>query len=90
VAWKVEFTATAASRYRRLPPSLQARIAARIEQLQSSPFDPRIAKRLSGFEALYSSRLGDWRLVFRAEASLQVVTILKIGPRGQVYRGLEE
>lgn len=71
----------------RLPPAAQARILARIEQIAQDPFGPH-AKRLINAAGLRSARVGGWRVIFAVDETQQVLDVVDIGRRGQIYRRL--
>jgi mRNA interferase RelE/StbE len=58
-----------------------------IRSLADDPRPPG-CKRLSGHDALYRIRVGDWRIIYAIEDDKLIVLIVEIGPRGRVYRGL--
>ncbi len=62
-------------------------MTARFELLCSDPFNSSYSKRLQGSE-LRSSRVGELRIVYAVYEDEILVFIERIGPRGQVYRGL--
>jgi mRNA interferase RelE/StbE len=72
--------------FKRLPREAQVRLVRVFEGLQTNPFPPGV-KKLAGF-ALYRLRRGDYRVVYGVEGRLLHVLIVKIGHRGDVYRGL--
>lgn len=63
----------------RLPRPVQARIVARISQLQDDPHGIH-GKPLQGGSGLWSSRVGGWRIIFEILDSEQRLGILDIGP----------
>lgn len=67
-----------------LPRRELARVMSRIETLADKPHPPGCEK-LSGQER-YRVRQGDYRIVYEVDESRQVVTVVKIGHRREVYR----
>lgn len=67
-----------------LPRRELARVMSRIETLADEPHPPGCEK-LSGQER-YRVRQGDYRIVYEVDESRQVVTVVKIGHRREVYR----
>lgn len=49
---------------------------------------PRNARQLEGFENSWRLRVGDWRIVYEIQERQLVITIIRVAPRGSVYRGL--
>jgi mRNA interferase RelE/StbE len=93
VTYHLHITAPAEREIDRLSPPIARRVRLRIEELISDPFSSRHSKPLIGEAGLRSSRVGDWRVLFEVrpsdDASIQgVVVILRVGPRGRVYRRL--
>lgn len=72
---------------RRLPRDLQERLAKAILVLETDP-RPRNARRLEGFEHAWRLRVGDWRIVYEIQDRQLVITIIRVAPRGSVYRDL--
>jgi mRNA interferase RelE/StbE len=69
---------------RRMDKATAKRISDVLDKLEDDPdrtdLDIRRLKARDGFRI----RVGQWRIIFEREAD--VITILTIGPRGQVYR----
>ena len=59
----------------------------RFDELQIDPYSNK-SKPLAGLAGLRSSRVGDLRVIFSVEDALVLVEVIKIGPRGDVYRNL--
>ena len=75
------------STLRRLPRDLQARLGKEMLKLETAPKPPR-SKQLQGFKDTYRLRVGDWRIIYVIEDERLIITVIRIGPRGDVYRGL--
>ena len=71
-----------------LPKSLQKQATQAHAELEQDPTTPRgnTIKPLKGWENLWRYRLGDHRLIYSAAPENQVVQLLAIGPRRDVYR----
>jgi len=67
-----------------LPRRDLARVMSRIKVLADNPRPPACEK-LSGQER-YRVRQGDYRILYEVNDSDQVVTVVKIGHRREVYR----
>lgn len=84
---KVRLDPVAAAYLKRLDRVTRDRISSRIDQLGESPFDH--SKPLEGGNGLRSSRVGDYRMILRITDDDEItVLVLKIAPRGEVYRRL--
>lgn len=71
-----------------LPKDLQKQATQAHAELAADPVTPRgnTIKKLKGWENLWRYRLGDYRLIYAAVPAQQVVQLLAIGPRGEVYK----
>ena len=67
-----------------LPSKDRARIVTRIHTLAHNP-RPSKCEKLSGQER-YRIRQGDYRVLYEVDDGQLMVTIVKIGHRGDVYR----
>ncbi|HEX4601638.1 MAG TPA: type II toxin-antitoxin system RelE/ParE family toxin, partial [Gemmatimonadales bacterium] len=67
-----------------LPTKVGSRIANRIETLAAEPRPPGVEK-LSG-QKKYRIRQGDYRVLDAIDDGVQMVTVVKIGHRRDVYR----
>jgi mRNA interferase RelE/StbE len=80
----VVLTRAADKALRRLPANVERLIRAKIEQLAAEPRAlANNVKALKGGEGRMRLRVGDWRVIYRAEARRLVV--LDVGPRGDIY-----
>jgi len=61
------------------------RLVARIQALSTEPRPPGCEK-LSGYADRYRVRQGDYRVVYAVDDGEQIVLIVKIGHRREVYR----
>jgi mRNA interferase RelE/StbE len=90
--WEVRYKRSVAADVRRLDASLRRRIRASIEERLAA--DPRCGKRLSGLHErqtgrpLWSLRVGDYRVIYAFSHSELWVLVVRVGPRGGVYREL--
>lgn len=85
--WKVRFRPRAQKEFHKLPGSLQARVVKRLERLAEDPFG-RGSDKLAGYETLWKVRLGDYRIIFEPDKEILLITVIRIGDRKEVYRGL--
>lgn len=88
MSYEVRISRPAARDLQRLGGSTERRIRARFGELAESPFDRRRSKPLIGIAGLRSSRVGDWRILYRVNEADQAVEIIAVGPRGDAYRRL--
>lgn len=69
-----------------LPRSERFRLAEKIEQLGANPDSQELdVKKLEGVP-YYRLRVGNWRVIFDRNETVQVIAIEKIKPRGDAYK----
>jgi mRNA interferase RelE/StbE len=89
VSYEVRFHKAADRDMDRLPADVQRRAIKRIEALGQDPRPPR-AEALSGrLRGLLKLRVSDYRISYRVDDEAQVVTIVQVGHRRDVYRRAE-
>lgn len=64
----------------------EKRIRTRIIQLDEDPFDPRLSAPLTERAGVRKSRVGGWRILFAANRETNMLAVLTIDTRGQVYK----
>lgn len=80
----ITFTKDAAKALHRMPANTARIIRAKIDQYVADPASlANNVKALKGEEGVYRLRVGDWRVLFTESG--EVLAILKIAPRGDVY-----
>lgn len=90
-AWEVRYKRSVAADVRRLDASTRRRVRAAIEE--RLVVDPRAGKRLSGLRERHTGRLlwglrvGAYRVIYAFSDSELWVLVVRVGPRGGVYRG---
>ena len=82
--FEVRLKRSAEKELSRLPSKLRERIERRLLLLEDSPF-PSGAKRLQGNDR-FRLRVGDYRVLYEVNHALQVIEIVAIGHRRDVYR----
>jgi len=89
--WEVRYKRSVAADVSRLDAPLRRRIRAAIEERLAA--DPRRGKRLSGLreresrKPLWTLHVGDYRVIYAFGDSELWVLVVRLGPRGGVYRG---
>jgi mRNA interferase RelE/StbE len=63
----------------------RTRIVSAIQSLADEP-RPQGVEKLSGADALYRVRVGDYRIIYEIRDDQLVVTVIKVGHRRDVYR----
>jgi mRNA interferase RelE/StbE len=84
-AYRVVFTPAADRQLGKLPHQAREMVAAAIVTLASNP-RPSGAVKLAGAVDLWGIRVRDYRVIYTIVAREQVVTVVKIGDRKDVYR----
>lgn len=72
----------------KLPPKVQRNIREKIRGLAVDPRKLSGAEKLAGFESRYRFPAGSFRVIFEIEDDELIVTVIKIGPRGDVYKAV--
>ena len=83
--YRIEFSPSAESQFKKLPKEVQARLKHRIDSLAENPF-PRGVKKLSAQEKFYRLRVGDFRIIYQVKGKALLILILNLGHRKNVYR----
>ena len=69
-----------------MPGNLADRVRKRLDQIAANPYAKNNnVSRLQGRPG-YRLRVGDWRVIYTIKDEEIVILVLKIGPRGSVYR----
>ena len=67
--------------------SLVERLNRCFEQLRQNPYEhPNIKPLLGSFAGSFRYRIGDWRVIYRVEQENQIIAVLLIAHRSEVYR----
>jgi mRNA interferase RelE/StbE len=86
VSYRLEFTRTALKGLSQLHPQANARLKEPILLLADDPKPPgslQLAGQPPGSRRL---RVGDYRVLYQVDEEARVVVILKVGPRGTIYK----
>jgi len=87
-SYTVVLLPSASEAIRRLPSmKIQRQVVSRIERLSVDP-RPRGYKVLEGDSGFCRVRSGDYRIIYRTEEGRLVVTVVRVGGRKDVYRGV--
>jgi mRNA interferase RelE/StbE len=84
--YRVLFKPSADKALRKLPESVQKRIAAAAEELGDDPRQPGCVK-LKGEDDLWRIRVGDYRVVYAIQGDELLVLVVRVAHRKDVYRG---
>jgi mRNA interferase RelE/StbE len=76
----------AAKSLNKLPRNVEKTIRQKLEAIAANPYaDHPSARKLQGREG-YRLRVGDWRVIYEIQNNQLVILVLKVAPRGEVYR----
>ena len=85
--YQIFFTKQANRALQKMPRNTARLIRDKLDLLAQDPYyarNPNLAKLQS--RSGYRLRVGDWRVIYEAEDDRLVILVLKIAPRGEVYR----
>lgn len=83
--WSIEFSRDAVKALARMPRDQAVRIRRKIDELARDPANAPNVKKLTEHPG-YRLRVGDWRVVYLLVDDRLVVQVVRIAPRGEVYR----
>jgi mRNA interferase RelE/StbE len=84
--YRIVFKKAAAKALLKMPKPMAEKFLTAFEQLADNPKSEELdLKPLSGRDG-YRLRIGQWRAIYRIEDERLVIEVLKIGPRGDVYK----
>jgi mRNA interferase RelE/StbE len=85
MGYEVRIAPTAQRQYRKLPAEVRQRVAKALAALSEEPRPSGVVK-LRGSSNRWRIRIGDYRIIYRIEDEIVLVTILIIAHRREVYR----
>ncbi|SNY93518.1 mRNA interferase RelE/StbE [Cohaesibacter sp. ES.047] len=84
--YQVAYKSQAVKALRRIQPKRAKTIRNAINSLAEDPDSPALnVKPLSGRDG-FRLRVGDYRVLFDRDDGIKIISIEKIGPRGDVYK----
>lgn len=84
--FQVIYRKAAAKALSRMPKPLAGKFLTAFERLSgNSGIEALDIKALSGRDA-FRLRIGQWRAIYQIEDKKMVIVVLRIGPRGDVYK----
>ena len=86
-SYKIEFKRSAERDIRRVQAALIPRILEKVEALGDDP-SPRQSLKLSGTEATYRLRIGEYRVIYSVDSETKTVVVYYIRHRREAYRRL--
>ena len=86
IMYQIQYQTSATKTLQRMPKNVVRAIVGKIKQLAENPYAPNNnVTRLRG-ELRYRLRVGDWRVLYEIRDDILVIEVIKIGPRGGVYK----
>ena len=84
--YKLAYAKQAVRALRKMPSNTASLIREKLTLLAENPFGAHSnAKKLQGRSA-YRLRVGDWRVIYEINNEELHIFVIKIAPRGEVYR----
>jgi mRNA interferase RelE/StbE len=84
--YKIILKKEAAKLLNKLPRNVAKTIYEKIRVIAANPYaEHPNAKKLQGRGA-YRLRVGDWRIIYEIQNEQLVIMVLKVAPRGEVYK----
>ena len=89
MTYRIRLHKQATKMLRNMPEGARRAIKRRIDLLADDPYqNPQLdIKKMQGFASIYRLRVGQYRIIYEIIADELVVLILRLGPRGDVYKG---
>ncbi len=70
----------------KIPRNVAKLIREKLEAIAANPYAEHLnAKKLQGRDG-YRLRVGDWRVIYEIQNEKLVILVLKVAPRGEVYK----
>ena len=84
--YKITFKKEAAKSLNKIPRNVAKTIREKLEAITADPYaeHPNV-KKLQGRDG-YRLRVGDWRVIYEIQNDQLVILVLRVAPRGEVYR----
>ncbi len=86
LGYKVEFSNVAKKELRAFHSSHRAQVVKIIERLKVNPYDMPNVKPIQGVNNQFRIRFGNYRMIYEIIDQRLIITVLRIGPRGDVYK----
>jgi mRNA interferase RelE/StbE len=84
--YKIIIKKEAAKSLNKIPRNAAKSIREKLEAIATNPYaDHPNAKKLQGRDG-YRLRVGDWRVIYEIQNEQLVILVLRVAPRGEVYR----
>jgi mRNA interferase RelE/StbE len=84
--YRIVFTKQADRALRKMPRNVANRIRDKLDELALEPYRPNNNVTRLQERPGYRLRVGDWRVIYEIEDDVLRILVMKIAPRGEVYR----
>jgi mRNA interferase RelE/StbE len=86
IMYQIQYRASARKMLQRMPNNVARTVVGKIEQLAENPYAPNNNIKRLRSESRYRLRVGNWRVLYEIHDDILVIEVIKIGPRGGMYR----
>jgi mRNA interferase RelE/StbE len=86
VIYRVQLSLPAKKQLDRLDHVTAKRLDSRLKVLTFDPYSTRISKAVKMEPGQRTSRVGDWRIIYRVNEIKQEIMVIAFRPRGKAYR----
>lgn len=86
MSYRVQLSLPAKKQLDRLDQVTARRLNDRLKELTFDPFSTRISKAVKMEPGQRSSRVGDWRIIYRVNERNNELNVIAFLPRGKAYR----
>jgi mRNA interferase RelE/StbE len=84
--YRITFAKQASKSLQKMPRKTAVLIWEKLTQIASDPFAQHLNTTKLQSRPGYRLRVGDWRVIYEIKNDELVILVLKIAPRGEVYR----
>jgi mRNA interferase RelE/StbE len=86
VSYRVLLSLPAKKQLDRLDQVTTRRLNSRLKELAPDPYSARVSKAVKMEPGQRTSRVGDWRIIYRVNEINQEIMVIAFRPRGKAYR----
>jgi mRNA interferase RelE/StbE len=84
--YRIVFTKRAYKALLRMPRDIARSIRESLDHIAADPYAKHLNVTRLQNRPGYRLRVGDWRVIYEIESDELVILVLRIGPRGGIYR----